>query len=61
MIVSPQLSEEDVCKRNRRRERNRIAAQKCRNKKQVSADVLEEVSIALIDSYVLCYKFKSYL
>eukprot|EP00919_Chromeraceae_sp_WS-2016_P021886 GHVR01051898.1.p1 GENE.GHVR01051898.1~~GHVR01051898.1.p1 ORF type:complete len:172 (+),score=33.22 GHVR01051898.1:2-517(+) len=37
-----QLTEEDIRRRERRKERNRLAAQKCRTKRREISDVLEQ-------------------
>ena len=44
MLILLQLTPEDEEKRRLRRERNRIAAIKCRRKRKESAKVLEEVN-----------------
>jgi hypothetical protein len=42
-IKNENLTNEDVCRRYRRRERNKVAATKCRNKKKAKTVVLMKV------------------
>ena len=41
--IKEELTEEDECRRNRRRERNKVAATKCRNKKKAKTVNLMKV------------------
>lgn len=52
LFFSQQLTGEEVDRRKRRRERNKIAAAKCRNKKKEKTDCLQKVEF--------CYSHKTY-
>ncbi len=54
MLLLPQLSPEEEQKKRVRRERNKMAAAKCRNRRQELTNTLQTVSISQIFVKTLC-------
>ncbi len=57
MLSLPQLSPEEVEKKRVRRERNKMAAAKCRNRRRELTDTLQTVSILQIFVKTLCIAY----
>ena len=55
--IKEELTEEDECRRNRRRERNKVAATKCRNKKKAKTVNLMKVRDLIDMVYALSQSF----
>ena len=59
LFILPQLTPEEEERRGRRRERNKVAAQKCRDKKSEQAKQLTEVSFRQ-NIFLQCHRIEKY-